>query len=299
MRILISGTHGFIGSSCYEYLKRQGHDVARLVRSKKELHFQNAVYWNPVNGEVQKEDFEDFDAVIHFSGKNILDGRWTKKRKQEIFLSRCRDTWLLSEVLLRLHRPPKTFITASAVGFYGDRGDESLIETSPQGKGFLADTCAKWESATNAIASRGVRVVSMRLGAVLSRQGGMLKKMLPLYRCGLGSVLGSGKQYISFIALKDLLKIIRHILAEETLEGPVNVTAPFPVMQREFSQILAKHLKKKIWLRIPAPFLRALTGEIADELLLASQKVYPAKLLKSGYAFSCPTLEMCLLSESL
>ncbi len=154
MRILISGTNGFLGKSCYEYLKKQGHNVTRLVRSKKEKALENSVYWNPVKGEVRKEDFEDFDVVIHFAGKNIACGRWSKKRKQEIFLSRCRDTWLLSEVLLRLYRPPKLVITASAIGFYGDRGEEALTEASPVGKGFLADTCAKWESATSAIESR-------------------------------------------------------------------------------------------------------------------------------------------------
>lgn len=297
MRLLISGSHGFIGRACSEYFENLGYEVVHLVRDKRSTG--NSIFWDPEKGEAKKEDFEDFDAIFHLAGKNLSEGRWTKKRKQLIFLSRCRDTWLLSEILRRLYRPPKTLITASAVGYYGNRGEESLTEASCQGQGFLADLCGKWESATKGIEGRGVRVVPIRLGAVLSKKGGLLKKMLPLYKWGLGPVFGSGKQYVSWIALTDLLSIFQYVLLQEKIEGPVNAVAPFVVPQEAFARLLAGRLKRKVRIKIPQPFLRLFAGAMADELLLASQKAYPTKLLQSGYAFSYPDLESYFLSETL
>lgn len=290
MRLLISGSNGFIGNACCAYFEEQGHEVVRLVRKKTPS--KNTIFWDPTTGNVQKEDFEDFDAIIHLAGENIAQGRWTKKRKQKIFLSRCRDTWLLSEVLRRLYRPPKTLITASAVGYYGNRGNEELTEKSSEGSGFLADLCGKWESATSAIERRGVRVIQTRLGIVLSSQGGLLKKMKPM-------ILGDGKQYVSWIALKDLLKIFEHLLSHDKIEGPVNAVAPDPVRQENFVYLMAKSLKKGVWLKIPAFLLRLIFGQMADEVLLSSQKVYPCKLLESGYLFDYSTLDMYFLGKPL
>lgn len=298
MRILISGSHGFIGGASTALLKGQGHEVFQLVRKRKDLG-PGSIFWDPKTGDLSKDAFEGFDAVLHFAGDNIAKRRWSKHRKKELFQSRCRDTWLLSQVLLRLNRPPKVFITASAVGFYGNRGEELLTEESPPGKNFLADLCGKWEEATASLKERGVRVVHTRFGVVLSSKGGMLAKVIPLYRWGLGAVLGSGKQWVSWIALEDLLLILRHILTHASIEGAVNVTSPFPIRQEEFAALLAKRMHRKAFLRLPAILLRLCLGQMTDELLLASAKVYPNKLLEHGYSFKWPTLEMYLVGESL
>lgn len=299
MKILISGSHGFIGNACYDFLKGQGHEMVRLVRKTDKPQDGPSVFWDPTTGDVNKDDFEGFDAVIHLAGSNIMQKRWNKRVKEQIFISRCRDTWLLSEVLRRLHRPPKTLIAASAIGFYGNRGEDTLTEKSPQGKGFLADLCGKWEASTRAIENRGTRVVHTRFGAVLSPTGGMLGKLMPVYRAGLAPVLGNGKQYVSWIGLDDLLKITSHILTCEDIQGPVNVTAPFALPQKELSRFIALHTRCRKLLRIPAFLLRLFAGEIADEVLLSSCRAYPEKLLENGYAFKCPTLELYLLSEPL
>ncbi len=293
LRILLSGSSGFIGSKLMSFLRLLGHDVVRLVRRKEELK-EDAIFWDPNHGQFQKEAFEGFDAVIHLAGANIAEGRWTKQRKEQLFLSRCRDTWLLSQVLCRLYQPPKTVITASAIGFYGDRGDEELTEESAQGKGFLADLCDKWEKATDAIENRGARVVHPRFGAVLSAQGGMLKKMLPLFHLGLGGKLGSGRQKISWIGIDDLLGGIYHILMIEELSGPVNLVAPNPVSQAEFTKMLAKQLHRPAFFHLPASLLKVAFGEMGEEVFLSSARVIPEKLIQTGYVFRYPNLQTAL-----
>lgn len=185
LRILLSGSSGFIGSALKLLLQLAGHDLICLVRNKKLLG-ESSIFWNPSDGQLEKDDFEGFDAVIHLAGAGIADHRWTTKFKEKLFLSRCRDTWLLSQVLCRLYRPPKVMIAASAIGYYGDRGKEELTEDSPPGTGFLADLCKQWEKSTDAIENRGTRVVHTRFGAVLGKNGGILRKMLGPFRCGLG-----------------------------------------------------------------------------------------------------------------
>lgn len=292
MRILLSGSSGLIGSHLRAFLKEKGHEVVRLVRSHEDA--KDAVYWDPVQGLFRKEDFEGFDAVIHLAGAGIAKGRWTKKTKEQLFLSRCRDTWLLSQVLVRLYRPPKTLLCASAVGFYGDRGDEDLSEESLQGQGFLADLCGKWEKATEAIENRGTRVVHTRFGAVLSEKGGMLKKMLGPFLFGLGGKMGSGKQWISWIAIEDLLGAFDHCLKKEEISGPVNFTSPHPVTQGEFARVLAQKLRRPAFFHLPKWLLMLLFGEMAKEALLSSQKVKPEVLLKTGYQFQCRDLKAAL-----
>ncbi len=290
MRILLSGSSGLIGSALKNFLQHAGYEVVRLVRNKEEVP-GGAIYWDPIHGLFQKEDFEGFDAVIHLAGSNIAKGRWTKKRKEQIFLSRCRDTWLLSHVLCRLYKPPITLIAASAVGFYGDRGDEELTEESPQGTGFLADLCGKWEKGTEAIENRGTRVVHARFGAVLSGEGGALKKILTPIRLGVGGKMGSGKQWVSWIGIDDVLGACDHCLTREELTGPVNFTTPEPVTQEEFVKTLAKNAHRPAFCHLPSWMVKALFGEMGKEVILSSQKVKPEKLLKTGYTFRHPDLQ--------
>ncbi len=287
MRILISGSTGLIGSTLYDFFKRENHEVVRLVRNPQE----NAVYWNPPKGEMNKEDFEGFDAIIHLAGKNIASGKWTNRLKEEIFQSRCRDTWLLSQLLTRLEKPPQTLIVASAAGYYGNRGDELLTESNGAGEGFLAGVCKKWEEATSSIESRGVRVVHTRFGVVLSPKGGALKRLLPQFRLGLGAILGSGDQYFSWVALEDVVKAVQHILDHTEISGAVNVVSPFPETMASFSKKLAKALHRPLFLRIGERPLKWMMGEMAEEMLLASVRAVPEKLQASGYTFAFPKVE--------
>ena len=293
LRILVSGTGGLMGKAMSTFLSNGGHQVVALVRSK-ELSGEDAIYWNPKTGEARKEDFEDFDAVIHLAGENIAKGRWTEKRKEEIFLSRCRDTWLLSQILLRLYRPPPVVITASACGYYGDQGEEILTEESARGKGFLADVCKKWEEATQGIENRGSRVVHARFGAILTPSGGMLQQVLLPFRLGLGGKLGDGQQFLSWIAIDDAVSALYHCLQTEALSGPVNITSPEAVRQAEFASRLAHQLKRPAILCFPKTLLRAALGELADEMLLSSMRAFPKRLLETGYVFRTPHLQEAL-----
>ena len=295
LRILLSGSHGLIGSHFKALLEGAGHRVIPLLRGSL-VKSEDAVYWDPNRAIVCKEHFEDFDAVVHLAGQSIMAGRWSKKRKEKLFLSRCRDTWLLSQILCRLYRPPPTLITASAIGFYGDRGLEELIEESAPGNGFLADLCSKWEKASDAIEQRGTRVVHSRFGMVLSRRGGALAQMLIPYRLGLGGRLGTGEQIVSWIAIDDAIGALYHILMEERLSGPVNVVSPEPLAQKLFAEMLAKRLHRIAWMPLPKLLLRLIYRDLADELLLASSYVKPKKLLESGYQFRHTDLAAALHS---
>jgi hypothetical protein len=293
LRILLSGSRGLIGSHFKAFLEGAGHTVVSLFRGTP-MQNADAVFWNPSQGTLCKEDFENFDVVVHLAGESIASGLWTKKRKETIFLSRCRDTWLLSQVLCRLYRPPRTLIAASAVGFYGNRGQETLTEESGQGTGFMADLCHKWEKATDGIEQRGSRVVRPRFGMVLSSQGGGLAKMLLPYRLGLGGRLGSGEQILSWISIDDTVGALYHMLMEETLCGPVNVVSPMPMPQKIFAETLAKRLHRIAWMPLPKTLLRLVLREFADEVLLASTAAQPKKLLESGYIFRHPDLAIAL-----
>jgi uncharacterized protein (TIGR01777 family) len=293
-RILVSGSHGLIGSALVLQLEKLGHQVIRLTRSKEPR--ENEITWNPEAGVIAQAELEGFEAIIHLAGENIASKRWTEEQKQKLFMSRVRDTWLLSKAISRLSQKPKTFISASACGFYGDRGEERLTEASSKGEGFLASVCEKWEDAILSLEKDGVRLVHPRFGIALSSNGGVLAKMLPIFRLGLGAKLGSGKQYMSWIALDDLACALVHILDHEEIKGAVNFCSPNPVPQEVFAKTLAKVLHRPAFLWLPAPLLRLIFGEMADELLLTSQNVYPEVLLKSGFHFEHPTLEEALSS---
>ncbi len=273
-----------------DYFQSQGHSVVKLVRSKDlQERESDKIFWNPEEGKAIKEQFEGFDAVVHLAGEPLL-GRWTKRKKRNILFSRTVGTWFLSQILAQLFQPPQCFISASAIGYYGDRGDEILTEESEAGGGFLASVCCEWEKASRAIEERGVRTVHTRFGMVLGPSGGALQKLASLYRLGLGGKFGTGKQWISWVEREDLIRAIEHCTANAEIEGAVNVVSPHPVRQEEFSNQLSEALHRTAKLHFPAWLLRLFLGEAADEAILASARVEPRKLLNSRFSFRYPYL---------
>lgn len=291
MKIIITGSHGLVGSALIPVLKKDGHQVTRLVRSGGG---PDTILWDPLMGRLPAKQLAGFDAVIHLAGESIASGRWTEKKKAALFQSRVRGTELLSETMSRLARPPKVFLSASAVGFYGDRGNETLTENSTPGDLFLSNLCIAWEKATDVAATKGVRVAYLRFGVILSGSGGALAKMLLPFKLGLGGKIGSGSQVMSWVALDDVVGAIRHALTHETLQWPVNVTAPEPATNQEFTKTLGRVLRRPTLFPMPASAARLAFGSMADELLLSSARVEPTKLIRSGYVFQYPKLEGAL-----
>jgi hypothetical protein len=295
MRVAITGSTGLVGSEVVTVLSAAGHEVVRLVRRVPAPGEKAVLRWDPMKGEVDAAGLEGLDAVVHLAGENIASGRWNAARKAAIRDSRVIGTRLLCEALAGLARPPKTIVCASAIGYYGDAGEDALTEESPAGPGFLPEVCREWEAASGPAARKGIRVVVLRIGVVLSPNGGALSRMLPLFRKGLGGVIGSGRQFVSWVALDDLPLIILHALQCGDLSGPVNAVAPRPVTSREFTEALGKALSRPTPLPVPAFVLRIAVGrEMADALLLASARVIPKRLLDTGYAFRSPELETTL-----
>ena len=288
MKILVTGATGLVGGAVVPFLAGGGHEIARLGRSAPGA---GGIRWDPDAGVLEARALEGFDGVIHLAGENIATGRWNAAKKRRIKESRVRGTRLLAETLAGLERPPRVLVSASAVGFYGDRGDEELTESSPAGSGFLSEVCREWEEATKPAEAKGIRVVHARLGVVLSRDGGALAKMLTPFRLGAGGIVGNGRQYISWITLDDTVAALGHLLAMETASGPVNVVAPVPVTNREFTSTLGRVLRRPTVFPLPGFVARVVFGEMADALLLASTRVQPAGLLDSGYAFRHGSLE--------
>ena len=294
MRVAVSGSTGLVGSEVVASLSAAGHEVVRLVR-RAPAPGERAVRWDPEKGEADAAGLEGLDAVVHLAGENIASGRWNAARKAAIRDSRVNGTRLLCEALAGLVRPPKTLVCASAIGIYGDRGEDAITEESPPAAGFLPEVCREWEAAAAPAAEKGIRVVHLRIGMVLSPNGGALSRMLPLFRAGFGGVIGSGRQYVSWIALDDLPLIILHALQRGDLSGPVNAVAPRPVTNREFTEALGKALSRPTPLPVPAFALRfAVGGEMADALLLASARVIPGRLEETGYRFRFPELPAAL-----
>jgi uncharacterized protein (TIGR01777 family) len=282
-----------MGSALVPTLIAGGHRVTRLVRSTPRPG-QAEIPWNPAARSIGTPALEGLDAVVHLAGDNIASGRWTAAKKASIRNSRVQGTTILCEALAQLVKPPRVLLSASAIGYYGDRGETILREASPPGTGFLAEVCQAWEAATAPAAQRGIRVVHLRFGIVLSPAGGPLAKMLTPFRLGLGGVVGTGKQYLSWIALDDVLGAIHHALNTEALQGPVNVVAPSAVTNREFTTTLGKVLRRPTRFPLPAFAARLMFGEMADALLLASTRVTPARLVASGYTFQYAELEQAL-----
>jgi uncharacterized protein (TIGR01777 family) len=292
MRVLVSGSSGLIGSTVVASLAGKGHEVLRLSRSPART--PGTILWDPGTGILEASSLEGIDVAIHLAGENIAGRRWTAAQKRRILESRTNGTRLLADRLSRLTSPPEVLISASAIGYYGNRGDEILREGSPAGSGFLAETCRQWEQAAHAAITRGIRVVFPRIGMVLSQDGGALPKMLPPFRVGLGGPIGRGNQFMSWISLDDLVGALIHCMQTPTLSGPVNAVAPSPRRNLEFTRALGRALSRPAFLPVPAWMMRLMLGEMADELLLASTRVEPVKLVASGYQFRHPDLEGAL-----
>ncbi|NNJ26929.1 TIGR01777 family oxidoreductase [Alienimonas chondri] len=289
MNVLISGAGGLIGSQLSALLTGGGHTVTPLSRSEK----PGAIQWNPEAGEVPKEKLTGFDAVVHLAGEPV-QGRWTEAKKRRIRDSRVNGTRALAEALASLDEPPKVLVCASATGYYGDRGDESLTEASPPGDGFLSEVCREWEAAADPARDAGIRTVHSRFGIILSSEGGALAAQLPIFKLGGGGPVGGGKQWWSWAARDDAVGALHHALMTESMSGPMNVVAPGAVTNAVFTSTLADVLNRPAIVPVPAFGVRLAFGEMGDELLLASARVKPTALLAAGYTFRYSELEAAL-----
>jgi uncharacterized protein len=290
MNVLISGATGMIGSALTQELTGGGHRVTRLTRSPRGA---DDVRWDPEAGTVDG-CLEGHDAVVHLAGESIAEGRWTVSKRERIMESRKKGTRLLAETLAGLPTPTGVMVSASAVGYYGDRGDEVLREDSRPGSDFLAQVCKAWEASADPAREAGIRVVHPRFGIVLSPKGGALGTTLPLFKLGGGGRIGGGRQWWSWVALDDVVGAIVHTLEDDSVEGPVNVGSPNPLTNAEYTRTLGKVLNRPTFFAAPAPAIRLALGGVADALLLASQRMEPAKLKGTGYRFRYPELEGAL-----
>jgi uncharacterized protein (TIGR01777 family) len=289
-RILVSGVSGPIGAALLPSLKTRGYEVTRLVRGAATGDDQ--ISWNPAK-PIAPDTVSRFDAVIHLAGESIV-GRWTKTKKAKIRDSRVVGTTHLAQALAQAKRKPEVFISSSAIGYYGDRGNEILKEKSMPGTGFLADVCRDWEAATQAAAQAGIRTVQMRTGVVLSSTGGALGKMLTPFKMGVGGKIGDGRQWMSWIDVQDMVGAIHHVLKSDLLQGPVNMVAPKPVTNAEFTKTLGSVLSRPTILPMPAFAVKFAFGEMGETVLLGSQRVEPAQLVVSGYPFRFTSLRASL-----
>ena len=297
-RVLVTGGTGLVGTALLPALAEDGYSVSLLSRSKSGSGSQEAgvtrLAWNPEAGELDAEGLEGVDAVVHLAGDGIATGRWTRAKKKRIRDSRVEGTRMLCEALAGMKRRPKVLVSASAIGYYGHRGDSMVDEQASPGQGFLPEVSEAWERATRPAVEAGIRVVNLRIGIVLSRDGGALQKMLLPFQLGLGGIVGHGGQYWSWVSLDDLVGIIRHALANDSLHGPVNAVAPGSVTNREFTKALGRVLRRPTLFPLPAVVARVMLGEMANGLLLASARVAPVRLMESGYRFQHPEIEGAL-----
>jgi len=291
MKIVIAGASGLVGSAFIPSLEADGNEVTRMVRDSPKA---NEIEWHPNQDEIDPAKLDGFDAVVNLAGESIAEGRWTDEKKKKIHDSRVHGTHLLSEAMAKLSTRPRVFLCASATGIYGDRGDDILDEQSESGGGFLAGVCREWEKATEPAANAGVRVVNLRFGPIVARHGGLLEKMLTPFKMGLGGKVGSGKQYISWVAIDDVVDIMRLALNDESVRGPLNVVSPNPVTNEAFTKALGNALNRPTALAMPAFAARLAFGEMADEMLLVSQRVIPKRLTSAGFKFQCPQLRNAL-----
>ena len=292
MHVMLTGSTGLIGTALMPFLAGQGHQVRRLCREPSSG--AETTHWNPADGTFAEGAFDGIDAVVHLAGESIASGRWTAARKARIRDSRVDGTHRLCEAMAALESPPTVLVAASALGYYGDRADEVLDESATPGTGFLPTVCQEWEDAAAPARRRGVRVVHLRTGIVLSAHGGALAQMLLPFKLGVGGVLGSGDQFMSWITPDDLLGITQRALADDGIHGPVNTVTPHPVTNREFTKTLGKVLRRPTVVPIPAFAPRLALGEMADALLFASTRVDPAVLRKARFEFAHPNLEEAL-----
>ena len=293
LKIAVTGSSGLVGRALCDVLTTGGHHVVRLVRNR-ETRTSEDVLWDPIEGTVEEEGLKGLDAVVHLAGEPLLGLRWTEDKKKRIWASRVEGTEHLASALARLRSPPKVLVCASAVGFYGNRGDEPLSESAKQGKGFLAELCGAWEEAARPAARMGIRVVHLRTGLTLTPAGGALGTMLLPFKIGVGGRLGSGRQYVSWIDHDDLLSLIMHVIHTSSIRGAVNATAPYPVPNAVFTGTLGRVLERPTVIPVPGLAVQALFGEMGMEMLLNGQRVQPAVAEKTGFEFMYPGLEESL-----
>jgi len=289
MKIVVSGASGLVGKALCASLKSDRHEVVRLVR--RPASSAGEIEWYPDQGRLDERQLSGIDVAVHLAGENIAAGRWNAARKKLILESRVEGTRLLAEALARVEEGPRVLVSASAIGFYGDRGDDWLAEDSPRGEGFLAEVCAAWEAAADPARNAGIRVVHPRIGVVLSPDGGALAKMLLPFKLGLGGPIGSGRNWMSWISIDDLVGVIRHTIDTASLEGPVNAVAPEPETFVDFARTLGRVLSRPAFLPMPALAARLALGQMADELLLASTRVKATKVMSAGFTFRHAALE--------
>ena len=291
-RILVSGSTGLIGHALVSRLEATGHEVVRLIRPDSRGGVTGTT-WDPAAGRLEPSELEGFDAVIHLAGENIADRRWSEEQKRRIRDSRVVGTSLLANALAGLDRPPAVLISASAGGYYGDRGDEILTDSSAPGTDFLAQATREWEEATGPAADAGVRVVNMRISVVLTAAGGMLKRVLPIFRLGLGGRLGSGSQYMSWITREDVTEAMVWVILKDDLSGGVNITSPYPVTNAEFTRALGREVGRPAIFSVPRFALRIAQGDLSD-VVLSSLRMEPKRLVESGFEFAHPEIEGAL-----
>jgi len=292
LHVAISGASGLIGTMVRKSLAGAGHRVTPLVRRAPG---PAEIRWDPSGAGLDPAELVGVDAVVHLAGENLAEGRWTAARKRELVESRRRGTRVIAEAIARASGGPRILVSASAIGYYGDRDDELLTEASPPGRGFLPEVAVAWEESTGPAEAAGARVVRLRIGLLLTPEGGLLGRMLTPFRLGVGGPLGDGRQWMSWIAADDLIQAFLHVLTREDIRGPVNAVGPEPVRNAEFARTLGRVLHRPAVLPAPAFALRLAFGEMADEAILASTRVAPAVLQASGFQFQCPTLEPALV----
>lgn len=293
LTVLISGASGVIGSAVIPFLTTGGHRVIRLVRRPPEPG-SDEVFWDPASGVIRLEGIDRIDAVLHLAGENLDNGRWTPSRKKKILESRVKGTELIARAISTLDEPPGVMLCASAVGFYGNRGGAMLSETDGPGDDFISSVCDRWEKAAAPAAKKGIRTAFLRIGVVLTPMGGALQKVLLPYRLGLGGRIGSGRQYISWISMEDVIGSIHHILTHKEIAGPVNIVSPEPVTNRDYTGVLGRVLGRPTPLTLPSFVIKAGFGQMGREILLSSTRVMPDVLIKTGYGFVNSDLEMSL-----
>jgi len=292
MKILISGSHGFIGSAVHKSLEQGGDQLLRLIRQTQIAH-SDEVFWNLPDNFIDHSKLTNLDAVIHLAGENLF-GRWNEKKKQAIHDSRIKSAAFLAQTLAAKEHKPKVLICASAIGYYGDRGELECTETTEAGEGFLTTVCRQWEQATAPASEAGIRVVNLRFGVVLGKEGGSLAKMLPAFKMGMGGPLGDGQQWVSWVSIDDAVRAVEFSLNHENLSGPVNVVSPQPVRNKEFAQAIGHALHRPEVVPVPKRMLKFMLGEMADETVLASTKVLPHKLQTEDFQFAYSDLHTAL-----